>query len=71
MLNLPIDCTEFLFPKLFGTIFWPGLMAGAEIWGHNSDSNLVHLYMQQLLSAGNGSINNCTILVKNTKVPIP
>jgi hypothetical protein len=25
---------QFLFPKLFVTIFWPGLMVGAEIWGH-------------------------------------
>jgi hypothetical protein len=44
MLSLPIDCTEFLFLKLFVTIFWPGLMAGAEIWGHSYESNLVHLY---------------------------
>jgi hypothetical protein len=46
-------------------------MAGAEIWGHSYKSNLVHLYMQQLLGAGNGTINNCTILLKNTKAPIP
>ncbi len=71
MLSVPIDCTEFLFPKLFVTILWPGLMAGAEIWGHSYKSNLVHLYMQQLLGAGNGTINNCTILLKNTKAPIP
>jgi hypothetical protein len=26
---------QFLFPKLFVTIFWPGLiMVGAEVWGH-------------------------------------
>jgi len=71
VLSLAIDCTEFLFPKLFVTIFWPGLMAGAEIWGHSYESNLVHLYMQQLLSAGNGLINNCIIFAKSTKVPIP
>jgi hypothetical protein len=41
MLSLPIDCTEFLFLKLFVTIFWPALMAGAEIWGHSYESNLV------------------------------
>jgi hypothetical protein len=46
-------------------------MAGAEIWGHSYESNLVHLYMQQLLRAGNGPINNCIILLRHTKVPIP
>jgi hypothetical protein len=34
VLSLPIGCMQFLFPKLFVTIFWPGLMVGAEIWGH-------------------------------------
>jgi hypothetical protein len=71
MLSIPIDCTEFLFVKLFVTIFWPELMAGAEIWGHSYKSYLVHLYMQQLLSAVSSPINNCTILLKNTKVPTP
>ncbi len=39
ILSLPIDCTEFLFPKQVVTIFWLGLMAGAEIWGHSYESN--------------------------------
>jgi hypothetical protein len=46
-------------------------MAGAENWAHSHESNPVHLYMQQLLSAGNSPINNCTILLKYTKVPVP
>jgi hypothetical protein len=71
MLSLPTGCTEFLFPKRFVTIFWPGLVEGAKIWGHSYEYSLVHLYMQQLLSAGNGPINNCAILLKNIKVPVP
>jgi hypothetical protein len=30
MLNLRIVCTKFLFPKLFVTIFWPGLIGGQK-----------------------------------------
>jgi hypothetical protein len=44
---------------------------GAKIWGHSYEYSLVHLYMQQLLSAGNGPIKNCAILLKNIKVPVP
>jgi hypothetical protein len=36
MMSLPIGYMKFLFPKLFPIIiFWPGLIAGSVIWGHN------------------------------------
>ncbi len=36
MLSLPIGWMNFLYPKLFVTIFLPKLMASAKILGHSS-----------------------------------